>query len=325
MYLKKLKIGNVTLENNILLAPMAGITNLPFRIMCEKFNPGLVCTEMVSSKGLFYDDKKTEKLLNMKNEKRPVAVQIFGNDIEAMAYSAKKISKIADIIDINMGCPAPKVVKNGDGSKLMLDIELSRKIIQAVVENSSVPVTVKIRKGWDKDHINCIEFAKMAEQAGACAITIHGRTRDEFYSGTADWGIIKKLKQEVSIPVIGNGDIKSPQDALKMFEFAGVDGIMIGRAAIGNPWIFMQIQEYLKNGKIIEISNEKRLKIILEHIELQVEELGENTGIKEMRKHMTYYLKGLKDASAIRQKINTIETKNELVECITEYFKNIWI
>lgn len=323
MYLKKLKIGNVILKNNILLAPMAGITNLPFRIMCEKFNPGLVCTEMVSSKGLFYDDKKTEELLNMKNEKRPVAVQIFGNDMEAMAYSAKKISKIADIIDINMGCPAPKVVKNGDGSKLMLDIELSRKIIQAVVENSSVPVTVKIRKGWDKDHINCIEFAKMAEQAGVCAITIHGRTRDEFYSGTADWEIIKKLKQEVSIPVIGNGDIKSPQDALKMFEFAGVDGIMIGRAAIGNPWIFMQIQEYLQNGKMIEISNEKRLKIILEHIELQVEELGENTGIKEMRKHMTYYLKGLKDASAIRQKMNTIETKNELVECITEYFKNI--
>ena len=323
MYLKKLKIGNVILKNNILLAPMAGITNLPFRIMCEKFNPGLVCTEMVSSKGLFYDDKKTEELLNMKTEKRPVAVQIFGNDMEAMAYSAKKISKIADIIDINMGCPAPKVVKNGDGSKLMLDIELSRKIIQAVVENSSVPVTVKIRKGWDKDHINCIEFAKMAEQAGACAITIHGRTRDEFYSGTADWEIIKKLKQEVSIPVIGNGDIKSPQDALKMFEFAGVDGIMIGRAAIGNPWIFMQIQEYLQNGKMIEISNEKRLKIILEHIELQVEELGENTGIKEMRKHMTYYLKGLKDASAIRQKINTIETKDELVECITEYFKNI--
>ena len=325
MYLKKLKIGNVTLENNILLAPMAGITNLPFRVICEKFNPGLVYTEMVSSKGLFYDDKKTEKLLNMKNEKRPVAVQIFGNDIEAMAYSAKKVSKIANLIDINMGCPAPKVVKNGDGSKLMLDIELSRKIIQAVVENSSVPVTVKIRKGWDKEHINCIEFAKMAEQAGACAITIHGRTRDEFYSGTADWEIIKKLKQEVSIPVIGNGDIKSPQDALKMFEYAGVDGIMIGRAAIGNPWIFMQIQEYLQNGKIIEISNEKRLKIILEHIELQVEELGENTGIKEMRKHMTYYLKGLKDASAIRQKINTIETQKELVECITEYFKNIWI
>lgn len=323
MYLKKLKIGNVTLENNILLAPMAGITNLPFRIICEKFNPGLVCTEMVSSKGLFYDDKKTEKLLNMKNEKRPVTVQIFGNDIEAMAYSAKKVSKIANLIDINMGCPAPKVVKNGDGSKLMLDIELSRKIIQAVVENSSVPVTVKIRKGWDKEHINCIEFAKMAEQAGACAITIHGRTRDEFYSGTADWEIIKKLKQEVSIPVIGNGDIKSPQDALKMFEYAGVDGIMIGRAAIGNPWIFMQIQEYLKNGKTIEISNEKRLKIILEHINLQVEELGENTGIKEMRKHMTYYIKGLKDSSAIRQKINTIETKNELVDCITEYFKNI--
>ena len=321
MYLKKLKIGNVTLENNILLAPMAGITNLPFRIICEKFNPGLVCTEMVSSKGLFYDDKKTEKLLNMKNEKRPVAVQIFGNDIEAMAYSAKKVSKIANLIDINMGCPAPKVVKNGDGSKLMLDIELSRKIIQAVVENSSVPVTVKIRKGWDKEHINCIEFAKMAEQAGACAITIHGRTRDEFYSGTADWEIIKKLKQEVSIPVIGNGDIKSPQDALKMFEYAGVDGIMIGRAAIGNPWIFMQIQEYLKNGKMIEISNEKRLKIILEHINLQVEELGENTGIKEMRKHMTYYIKGLKDSSAIRQKMKTYEYKLKRISTYSLFLK----
>ena len=321
MYLKKLKIGNVTLKNNILLAPMAGITNLPFRIICEKFNPGLVCTEMVSSKGLFYDDKKTEKLLNMKNEKRPVAVQIFGNDIEAMAYSAKKVSKIANLIDINMGCPAPKVVKNGDGSKLMLDIELSRKIIQAVVENSSVPVTVKIRKGWDKEHINCIEFAKMAEQAGACAITIHGRTRDEFYSGTADWEIIKKLKQEVSIPVIGNGDIKSPQDALKMFEYAGVDGIMIGRAAIGNPWIFMQIQEYLKNGKMIEISNEKRLKIILEHINLQVEELGENTGIKEMRKHMTYYIKGLKDSSAIRQKMKTYEYKLKRISTYSLFLK----
>lgn len=321
MYLHELKIGNVTLKNNILLAPMAGITNLPFRIICEQYEPGLVYTEMVSSKGLFYHDLKTAQLLNMKNETRPVAVQIFGNDIEAMSYAAKEVSKIADIIDINMGCPAPKVVKNGDGSKLMLNLELAGKIIESVVNAATVPVTVKMRKGWDSAHITAIELAKIAEEKGAKAVTIHGRTRDEFYTGTADWEIIKQVKQAVSIPVIGNGDIKTKEDAKKIFEQTNVDGIMVGRGTIGNPWIFREIRQYLNGDLVTEVTKEEKLQIILKHIMLQVEFLGENTGIKEMRKHMAYYLKNLPNASSIRQKINQIETKKELEDCIITYFQ----
>ena len=321
MYLHELKIGNVTLKNNILLAPMAGITNLPFRIICEQYEPGLVYTEMVSSKGLFYHDLKTAQLLNIKNETRPVAVQIFGNDIETMSYAAKEVSKIADIIDINMGCPAPKVVKNGDGSKLMLNLELAGKIIESVVNAATVPVTVKMRKGWDSAHITAIELAKIAEEKGAKAVTIHGRTRDEFYTGTADWEIIKQVKQAISIPVIGNGDIKTKEDAKKIFEQTNVDGIMVGRGTIGNPWIFREIRQYLNGDLVTEVTKEEELQIILKHIMLQVEFLGENTGIKEMRKHMAYYLKNLPNASSIRQQINQIETKKELEDCIITYFQ----
>ena len=323
MYLKELKIGNITLKNNILLAPMAGITNLPFRLICKKFGPSLVCTEMVSSKGLYYNDEKTKQLLNMENEKRPVAVQIFGNDIQAMSIAAKEVSKIADIVDINMGCPAPKVVKNGEGSKLMLNLELAGNIIEEVVKSSSVPVTVKMRKGWDKEHIVAIELAKIAEEKGASALTIHGRTREEYFSGEVDLEIIKKVKEAVSIPVIGNGNIKTPEEAIEMFEKTNVDGIMIGRGAIGNPWIFKQIIDYLEGKKVENITNKEKLNIILEHINLQVKYLGENTGVKELRKHMAYYLKNLKGASAIRQKINQIETKEELENCLIEYFNNL--
>lgn len=323
MYLKKIKIGNVELRNNIMLAPMAGITDLPFRTICEKYGAGLTCTEMVSSKGLFYDDGKTKLLLDVEGEHRPVAAQIFGSDLNALKYASEYVSNIVDIVDINMGCPAPKIVKNGDGSKLLLDLELLGKIAKTVVDASKVPVTAKIRKGWDKDNIVAIEAARILEEAGVAAITVHGRTREEYYLGEADWEIIKKVKETVKIPVIGNGDIKSKEDALKMFERTNVDGIMIGRASIGNPWIFEEIVNFLEGKPQREVSNEERLEVIKRHIELEVNEKGEDTGIKEMRKHLAYYVKNTKNASKIREKINRITRQDELIDCLSEYFCSI--
>ena len=320
MYIHKLKIGNVELENNIMLAPMAGVTDLAFRKICKKYgNPGLVYTEMASSRAIFHNDEKTKKLLNVEDEKRPIAVQIFGNDPEIMAFAANKVSKIADIIDINMGCPAPKVVKNGDGSKLLLNPELIGDIVKEVVKTVEKPVTVKMRKGWDKNNINAVDVARIIEQSGASAITIHGRTREEYYSGRADLDIIKQVKEAVNIPVIGNGDIKSIEDANKMFEYCNVDGIMIGRATIGNPWI---IDDIVK-GKKREISNEEKLRVLKEHIELAVAEKGEYIAVREMRKHICWYIKNLKESSKIREKINKIEDVNELEACLEEYFKSL--
>ena len=322
MYLNKLKIGNVELENNLILAPMAGVTNLPFRIICKDYGAGMVCTEMASAKAMFHNDQKTKRLFNTEGEKRPISFQVFGSELESIAYAVKYMSDFADIIDINMGCPAPKVVKNGDGSKLLLDLEKAKKIIEIAVQNSKVPVTVKFRKGWDKENIVAVEIAQIAEQAGASAVTIHGRTKSEFYTGKADWDIIKKVKQSVHIPVIGNGDVTDEESALAMFEQTGVDGIMIGRGSFGNPWIFKNIKHYLQTGeKLPQPTNQERLQIMEKHIQLAVEEKGEDVAIKELRKHISWYTKNLKNSSEFRNSINKIEKKDELISTIEEYFK----
>lgn len=320
MYLKKLKIGNIELENNLILAPMAGVTDLPFRKVCKEFGPGLVCSEMVSSKAIFYDDSKTKLLMNTEGEKRPISMQIFGSDEETMGYAAKYVSELADIVDINMGCPAPKVVKNGDGSKLLLDIEKAEKVIKAVVKNSIKPVTLKLRKGWDGNNIVAVEFAKMAERAGVSAITVHGRTRTEMYSGKADLDIIKKVKESVNIPVIGNGDIVDEESALRMFEHTGVDGIMIGRGTFGNPWIFKRIKYFLETGeKLPEVTQQEKLRVIKKHIELELQEKEEITAIREMRKHISWYTKNMPNSSEFRNEINKIEDKDELIKKIVEF------
>ena len=324
MYLKKLKIGNVELENNIILAPMAGITALPFRVFCEKIgNPGLVCNEMVSAKAIMYKDEKTLKMLKKENV-YPISMQIFGSEPEVMGEATKYICQIADIVDINMGCPAPKVVKNGDGSKLLLDLKTSEEIIKQVVKNSTKPVTLKIRKGWDKDNIVAVEVAKISEKNGIAAITIHGRTREEFYSGKADLDIIKKVKESVSIPVIGNGDVIDEESAKQMLEYTGVDGIMIGRGAMGNPWIFEQIEHYFRTGdKLPRPTNQQKYEILKEHIELDIREKGEKVALNEMRKHISWYTKNMKDSSSFRNEINHIDNKDELMKKIEEYFNNL--
>ena len=310
-----MKIGNVEIKNNVFLAPMAGITDLAYRLICKEFGAGLVYTEMISAKGIYYNDEKTKLLTQIDEKERPVAIQIFGSDADIMADVAKKMSKKADILDINMGCPAPKVVKNDDGSKLMLNPALIDEITYKVVKSSTVPVTVKIRKGWNDETVNAVEIAKRLEKNGVSAVAVHGRTREQFYSGIADWDIIKKVKESVNIPVIGNGDIIDIDSANKMIEYTECDAIMVGRAALGKPWIFKEIIEQNK----IDMKQEELYKIIKKHYDLLSELKGEYIAVREMRKHISWYIKGLSLATQIRNQINMLESKDEVLELLYMY------
>lgn len=313
-----MKIGNIELNNPVFLAPMAGITDKPFREICRRYGAGLVYSEMISAKGLYYNDKKTESLMDISGES-PCAIQIFGSEPEIMAEIIPKVMKHnPDIIDINMGCPAPKIVNNGDGSSLMKTPELMGRIMRAVSDVSPVPVTAKIRKGWDSDV--SVECAKILEDNGAAAVCVHGRTREEFYSGKADWDSIKRVKQTLSIPVIGNGDIWSAEDAKRMFNYTDCDAVMVARGAQGNPWLFTQINEYLSDEIVTTNPTPKeRLMVALSHITRLVEDKGESRGIKEARKHIAWYIKGLKGSASIKAEIFKISDFATMRQALTVY------
>ena len=320
--LHRLTIGRVTLDNNIILAPMAGVTDLPFRLLCSEQGAGMCCMEMISAKAILYKNKNTESLLEIHPGEGPVSLQLFGSDPKIMADMAKQIEdRPFDVLDINMGCPVPKVVNNGEGSALMKQPELVDKIVTAVAGAIQKPVTVKIRSGFDDAHINAVEIAKIAENAGAAAVIVHGRTREQYYAGEADWEIIAKVKESVSVPVIGNGDITDGVSAERMLRQTGCDGIMVGRAARGNPWIFRQIAAYLEEGTVIRKPDKEIMKeTILRHARLQLECKGEYTGVREMRKHVSWYTAGVPNSARLRQSVNMVENFEELERLVEESF-----
>ena len=320
--MSKLTIGNVTLENNVILAPMAGVTDLPFRLLCKEQGAGLLCMEMVSAKAIHYKNKNTDALMEIHPDEMPVSLQLFGSEPELMGEIAKKIEERPfAILDINMGCPVPKVVNNGEGSALMKDPKKVYDIVYRVSRAISKPVTVKIRKGFDAEHVNAVEIAKAAEAAGAAAVAVHGRTRAQYYSGQADWDIIARVKDALSIPVIGNGDITSPQKAAEMLKQTNCDGVMIGRGAQGNPWIFRQITSYLETGSFPDNPSPLEVKrVIQRHAQLQLEVKGEYTAVREMRKHMSWYTTGYPNSAKFRQMINSMESMEELMRGLDAIF-----
>lgn len=316
-----MQIGKIKLANPVILAPMAGVTDLPFRLLSKEMGCGLVYSEMVSDKGLLYENCHTLHMLKIDERERPVAMQIFGSDPQSMAKAARLVEQSgADIIDINMGCPTPKIIKNGSGSALMCQPDLAYRIMASVVDAVCVPVTVKIRKGWNEASVNAVEIAGLAEKAGISAIAVHGRTREQFYTGEADWNIIRQVKKSVGIPVIGNGDIRTPYDAEKMMRETGCNGIMIGRGAQGNPWIFRQVTHYLATGDILPPpSIEERLAVLLRHLEMLIEHKGEYVGIREMRCHGAWYTKGLPHSAELRMKLNQAECKDDFVAVMNQF------
>ena len=319
-----MKIGNVELKNKVFLSPMAGVTDLPFRLICKEQNCGMLYTEMINGKALCYDDENTKKMLKIEDEEHPVAVQIFGSDPEFMGRAAEIMNAYPnEILDINMGCPAPKVVKNGDGSALMRNPKLAEEVLKSVVKNSTKPVTLKIRKGWDDNSVNAVEIAKIAEASGISALAIHGRTREQYYSGKADWDIITEIKNAINIPVIGNGDVFTVEDARNMLDKTGCDAIMIGRGAQGNPWIFKRINHYMETGEILpEPTLEEKINTAVTHLNLAVREHGEYVAVREMRKHIAWYLKGLKGSAKVRDEINKITSYEEVVSRLNEYMED---
>ncbi len=319
----KLKIGSLELSNNVILAPMAGVTDLPFRILCREMGAGMVCMEMVSAKALSYHNKKTADLLRIEESEHPASLQLFGSEPELIGEVVEQINDNPhDVLDFNMGCPVPKVVNNGEGSALMKDPDLAFRIMEQLVRHSEKPVTVKFRKGFDAEHVNAVEIAKAAQAAGVNAVAVHGRTRSQYYSGEADRDIIRKVKEAVSIPVIGNGDITSPLKAKRMIDETGCDGIMVGRGAEGNPWIFKQIVHYLETGEELPPpTREEKRAVAIRHAQLMQHYKGEYIAVQEMRKHLAWYTAGMPNSSKFRGKINSMETMEELLDGVDEIFR----